>query len=210
MVSLDTSVQSPSAIVMVRPHHFTSNPETLSDNVFQCVSYETLSELVAQSAYHEITQAIKTLEAHGVVVHVFEDVTRATPDSVFPNNWFSTHSDGTLVIYPMYTKNRRQEYRQDIIDALIKCYGYSRLLDVRDGIDRNEYLEGTGSIVFDHHNKLAYAVESKRTHAKVFYALCNEIGYQGVLFDAADENGVAVYHTNVLMCIASRFVMIGM
>lgn len=210
MASLVTSVQSPSAVVMVRPHHFASNPQTMSDNAFQRASKESLSESIARNAYLEITQAIKMLEAQGVAVHVFEDTTRVTPDSVFPNNWFSTHSDGTLVIYPMYAENRRREYRQDIVDVLVNRYGYSQLLDFRDGVDRSEYLEGTGSVVFDHSSKVAYAVESKRTHARMFGILCDEIGYQGVLFDAADENGDAVYHTNVLMCIGSRFVMIGM
>jgi hypothetical protein len=199
--------QSPEAIVMVRPHCFVSNPETIADNAFQRLSH---TESAAISAYDEVTQAVEILEAEGVTVHVFEDTSTATPDSVFPNNWFSTHHHGTLVKYPMYAPNRREEYRQDIMDYLVKEYGYSHVLDLRDAVSQQVFLEGTGSIVFDHRNKVAYAAVSKRTHESLFYALCESIGYQGVLFDAADENGIPVYHSNVLMCISSQFVMISM
>lgn len=192
---------------MVRPHCFVSNPETIADNAFQRLSN---TESAALSAYDEVTQAVEILEAEGVTVHVFEDTSTATPDSVFPNNWFSTHHHGTLVKYPMYAPNRREEYRQDIMDYLVKEYGYSHVLDLRDAVSQQVFLEGTGSIVFDHRNKVAYAAASKRTHESLFYALCESIGYQGVLFDAADENGIPVYHSNVLMCISSQFVMISM
>jgi hypothetical protein len=199
--------QSPEAIVMVRPHCFVSNPETMADNAFQRLSH---TESAAISAYDEVTQAVETLAAEGVTVHVFEDTSTATPDSVFPNNWFSTHHHGTLVKYPMYAPNRRQEYRQDIMDYLTQEYDYSHVVDLRDAANQHEFLEGTGSIVFDHCNKVAYAAASKRTNERLFYSLCESIDYQGVLFDAADENGIPVYHSNVLMCISSQFVMISM
>ena len=207
MTNIIVHSQSPEAIVMVRPHCFVSNPETMADNAFQRTSY---TESAALSAYDEVTQAVETLKAEGVTVHLFEDISNATPDSVFPNNWFSTHHHGTLVKYPMYAPNRRKEYRQDVMDYLIEAYDYSSIIDLRDAADQQAFLEGTGSIVFDHRNKVAYAAASKRTHERLFYELCESIGYHGVLFDASDENGIPVYHSNVLMCISSQFVMIGM
>ncbi|MFT6405882.1 MAG: hypothetical protein ACJA2U_002238 [Marinomonas primoryensis] len=207
MINSFVHSQPPEAIVMVRPHYFVSNPETMADNAFQRTIH---TESASESAYDEVTRAVDILEAEGVTVHVFEDTSNATPDSVFPNNWFSTHHHGTLVKYPMYAPNRRQEYRQDIMDYLTEEYDYSHIVDLRDAANQHEFLEGTGSIVFDHRNKVAYAAASKRTHERLFYSLCESIGFQGVLFDAADENGIPVYHSNVLMCISSQFVMIGM
>lgn len=207
MIQSPTFQQAPDAIVMIRPHAFVSNPETMADNSFQTLEKNSESR---QTAYEEVTKAIAQLSAEGVVVHQFEDQSSRTPDSVFPNNWFSTHYDGTLIAYPMYAKNRRQEYRQDIMDFLQTQYGYQDTMDLRACAEDDCFLEGTGSVVFDHIRKIAYAARSKRTHENLFRSVCSRIGYQPVLFDAADENGVPVYHTNVLMCIASKFVLIGM
>ncbi|MGO3408545.1 citrulline utilization hydrolase CtlX [Marinomonas sp.] len=202
-----TKTQSPEAIVMVRPHRFVSNPETMADNAFQ---YACKSKNAALSAYHEVTEAVASLQEKGVTVHVFEDKSTATPDSVFPNNWFSTHHNGTLVQYPMYAPNRRNEYRQDIMDFLIAHYGYQTTINLRHHADEQAFLEGTGSIVFDHQHNIAYAARSKRTNESLFRRICRDMGYQAVLFDAMDENGVPIYHTNVMMCVSTRFVMIGM
>lgn len=204
---MSKSLQAPSAVVMVRPHHFQSNPETMGDNAFQrCVVIKDSAKL----AYDEVSLAAETLREQGVTVHVFEDETQHTPDSVFPNNWFTTHSNGTLITYPMYAPNRRLEYRQDIIEFLQRQYGFLAPLDLRQNAERSIFLEGTGSIVFDHVHRLAYAARSKRTHPDLLHTVCGALDYQAVLFDAQDRHGVPVYHTNVLMCVGTSFVMICM
>tara|TARA_R110002050_G_scaffold134002_1_gene256525 strand:+ start:241 stop:654 length:414 start_codon:yes stop_codon:yes gene_type:complete len=116
--------QAPNAVVMIRPHHFYPNEETEFDNSFQAKTLLNKQQLKAK-AYEQVTTVSKILEAEGVTVHTFEDEGEKTPDSVFPNNWFSTHTGGQIAIYPMYAKNRRKERRSDIIDLLKKQYRLS-------------------------------------------------------------------------------------
>ena len=197
--------QSSDTVVMVRPHHFASNPETMGDNAFQSLAKDGVN--IAEAAYNEVTEAVRKLRKHGVQVHLFEDETTATPDSVFPNNWFSTHASGELVLYPMYCENRRKERRPDIIEFLRDEYGYHELIDLSAQENDGVFLEGTGSIVFDHEHKLAYAARSKRMHESALKALCQKLGYEPVSFDATSRDGKPVYHTNVLMAVGSDFVM---
>lgn len=196
--------QSADTVVMVRPHHFNSNPETLADNTFQSAS--SANDL-AQSAYREVTAVADKLRLCGVNVHVFDDTTAETPDSVFPNNWFSTHTSGALVLYPMFSKNRRKERRQDIIDFLQQTYGYQELIDLTELAHQGEFLEGTGAIVFDHGCKLAYACRSKRMSESALTRLCQRLGYTPVVFNASTSAGIPVYHTNVMMAVGTEFVM---
>ncbi|WP_105169947.1 citrulline utilization hydrolase CtlX [Pseudoalteromonas sp. T1lg23B] len=198
-------LQTPNAVVMVRPHHFVSNPQTMQDNAYQVVAD---SQYVSQRAYQEVSSVAQALSDAGVTVHLFEDESQLTPDSVFPNNWFSTHGDGQLLIYPMYAPNRRMERRADVIDVFKTQYQVESITDLSRLADSELFLEGTGSMVMDHIHKVAYAVESKRTCAKLVAQVCKQIGYEPVVFNAFDDQGVAVYHTNVLMCVASEFVMI--
>ncbi|KDC53774.1 citrulline utilization hydrolase CtlX [Pseudoalteromonas sp. S3431] len=199
--------QAPNAVVMVRPHHFTSNPHTMLDNAFQS---ECLAQNQSEQAFKEVTNAVQILKNEGVTVHLFEDEQTHTPDSVFPNNWFSTHQSGQLIIYPMFVENRRLEYRKDIIDFLTDHYKVSSVTDYSFLSKENSFLEGTGSLVIDHQNKLAYAVESKRTTKSVVNTICEQLKLSPIVFNAYDEQGTAVYHTNVLMCIATKFVMISL
>lgn len=197
--------QSSDTVVMVRPHHFASNPETMGDNAFQSLAKDGVN--IAEAAYNEVSEAVRKLREHGVQVHLFEDETTATPDSVFPNNWFSTHASGELVLYPMYCENRRKERRPDIIEFLRSQYGYHELIDFSAQENDGVFLEGTGSIVFDHEHKLAYAARSKRMHESALKALCQKLGYEPVAFDATSRDGKPVYHTNVLMTVGSDFVL---
>ncbi len=199
--------QAPTAVVMVRPHHFTSNPQTMLDNTFQSTCNLQNQSLLA---FDEVTNAVKLLQNEGVTVHLFEDEHTHTPDSVFPNNWFSTHQSGELVIYPMYAENRRLEYRKDIIDFLTNHYKVLSVTDYSFLSKENAFLEGTGSLVIDHPHKLAYAVESKRTNKAVVNTVCEQLKLKPVVFNAYDEQGTAVYHTNVLMCVATQFAMISL
>ena len=200
--------QAPNAVVMIRPHHFCPNEETKQDNRFQA-SESFDKQQVKTQAYEQVTTAGKILEAEGVVVHTFEDEGVETPDSVFPNNWFSTHTGGQIAIYPMYAQNRRKERRTDIIELLKKQY---RVQDVVDysGLEHDEiYLEGTGAMVLDHIERIAYAARSKRTDSHVLERFCSHFNFEPMVFDAKDKAGIAVYHTNVLMCIGSDFAMSG-
>lgn len=199
--------QSSDTVVMVRPHHFRSNPETLADNTFQSVSQ---ANDVAQKAYDEVTDVANTLREQGITVHLFEDETTYTPDSVFPNNWFSTHASGELVLYPMFSNNRRKERRADIIEFLQSRYKYSTTLDLSGLEQKEQFLEGTGAIVFDHQAKLAYAARSKRMHEVALNSLCERLGYQPVVFDASNSAGTPVYHTNVIMAVGTEFVMVAL
>lgn len=200
--------QAPNAVVMIRPHHFCPNEQTKNDNSFQGGQPYDRQALKRQ-AFEQVTAAAKVLANEGIVVHTFDDETLATPDSVFPNNWFSTHSGGHIAIYPMYAPNRRKERRTDIIELLKQKY---RVQDVVDysGLEYDEiYLEGTGAMVLDHIERVAYAARSKRTDSHALERFCSHFNYEPMLFDAADSAGTAVYHTNVIMCIGRDFVMAG-
>lgn len=164
--------QAPNSIVMVRPHHFTSNPQTMRDNTFQRSCLTTDQSL---HAYNEVTNAVEVLKQEGILVHLFEDQHKDTPDSVFPNNWFTTHQNGEILTYPMYAKSRRAEYRKDIIDFLTDQYKVSSVTDYSFLAKENSFLEGTGSLVIDHQYKFAYAVESKRTTQSVVNTVCEQL-----------------------------------
>lgn len=198
---------TPSQIVMIRPHHFMSNPDTLADNAFQVAAGGQQLSLLA---YQQVSAAADALSAAGITVHLFDDTGTTTPDSVFPNNWFSTHCSGELVTYPMYIPNRRLEVRSDITDFIKAQYQVSRQLDFTGEAAQGRFLEGTGSMVLDQQAGIAYAVASKRTDAALFNQCCQALALQPVLFDARDATGQPVYHTNVLMCVAEHFVLIGL
>jgi hypothetical protein len=201
------SAQAPSAVVMVRPHHFTVNTETAADNRFQ-LSTDWSDEL-ASRAFDEITLAAETLESHGVTVHLFEDSGIDAPDSVFPNNWFSTHAGGHIAIYPMKAPSRRRERRSDVIEMLKQNYRVQDVIDYSglepDGI----FLEGTGAMVLDHIDRVAYAARSDRTDPIALERFCTHFNFEPMVFDARDGDGVPIYHTNVLMCVATGFAAIG-
>ncbi|MGJ7037280.1 hypothetical protein J2Y63_000516 [Shinella sp. BE166] len=201
------SIQAPSAVVMVRPHHFTVNTETAADNSFQVLA--DTGENLAATAYDEITRAAETLESHGVAVHLFEDEGTQTPDSVFPNNWFSTHAGGHVAIYPMKAESRRRERRSDVIEILKTRYRVQDVIDYSGLEPDGLFLEGTGAMVLDHIDRVAYAARSDRTDPIALERFCTHFNFEPMVFDAHDGNGVPVYHTNVLMCVATGFAMIG-
>ncbi len=130
------------------------------------------------------------------------------PDAVFPNNWISFHTDGSVILYPMMAENRRLERDNAVLTLIQWKFHVSRIVNLSDREKENQFLEGTGSVVFDYVHKIAYACRSARTHDEVFHDLCQTIGYEGILFDAVDEEGQPIYHTNVLMCVGTRFVVI--
>ena len=202
------SIQAPRSVVMVRPHFFSVNAETAVDNAFQTAVTTTTD--VAQKAYDELTAAAKELERHGVKVHLFEGDDPNTPDCVFPNNWFSTHAGGHVAIYPMKAENRRLERRFDVIEMLKREYRVQDTIDYSGFEYDGLFLEGTGAMVLDHIERVAYAVASDRTNPIALERFCTHFNFEPMVFDACDANGVPVYHTNVLMCIGTDYVLIGL
>lgn len=204
------SVQAPSAVVMVRPHHFTPNVATLADNAFQVDATGADPAELAASAFEEVTRAASALEEAGVTVHLFEDEASDRPDSVFPNNWISTHSGGHVAIYPMFTPNRRRERRGDIVETLKAEYRVQDVIDY-SGLEYDDvFLEGTGAMVLDHEGRIAYAARSNRADPVALERFCTNFGYEPMVFDAVDAQDVPVYHTNVLMCVGSEFALAGL
>jgi hypothetical protein len=204
------SPQAPAAVVMVRPHHFASNPETLQDNAFQQQVPSDLAQQTASHAWHEVTTLARQLEDAGVRVHLFEDTGTLTPDSVFPNNWFSTHAGGHVAIYPMLAPSRQKERRTDIIDMLKHTYRVQDVIDYSGLEHDGVFLEGTGAMVLDHIDRVAYTVRSNRADALALERFCTHFNFEPILFEAADASGKPIYHTNVLMCIGTDFAMAGL
>lgn len=163
-------------------------------------------------ALSEFDNFTKALLSEGVHVCVVDDVpVPPKPDAVFPNNWVSFHEDGTVVLYPMQAESRRRERRPEIVDTVVKQLGFkvSRVVDLTKHEAKGRFLEGTGSLVLDHCNRVAYACLSPRTHTAVIEEWAHELGYEPVMFEAFDRGGVPYYHTNVMMCIASRMATLG-
>jgi hypothetical protein len=202
--------QSAAAVLMVRPASFGWNPETAASNRFQAAAPGAVDGVGAR-AVAEFDALVAALRAAGVTVYACGDRAEpACPDAVFPNNWVSLHADGTVVLYPMLARSRRHERRLELIVELEQRGGYrvERLLDLTHHELQQRFLEGTGSVVFDHPGRVAYACLSPRTSAVVLDELCAELGYEAVTFTAADRSGAPVYHTNVLLAIGTGFAMV--
>jgi hypothetical protein len=202
--------QSTNSVLMIRPCRFYPNPETAADNAFQR-SVDCDSDALTQMAREEFDAAVKTLRVAGINVHLFEDtIEPEKPDAVFPNNWISTHHDGRIVLFPMYSALRRRERRRDITDELRKHYHITEVIDYSAFEDEGFCLEGTGSLVLDHLNKFAYVSLSNRSNPKVIQRFADDFSYEPVTFTSIDSNGQPIYHTNVMMCIGTAFAMIGL
>lgn len=196
-----------SEIIMVRPCSFSFNPETASSNAFQ--KSLSANDNVQEKALTEFNRMVAILEQEGIVVNTYDDTPEPhTPDAVFPNNWLATHEDGTIVLFPMKAKNRRLERREDLIHDLEYRYRCSRIIDFTDAENIDVFLEGTGSIVFDHQNRIAYACRSSRTDERLLKDYCETIDYRSVIFNAHDVQGKPIYHTNVLMHVGHDYVVI--
>lgn len=197
-------------VVMVSPDTFGFNPQTAASNVFQ--QNIDLPEIKLRNlAMEEFRKMVDKLEEEKIKVLVLGSrVDLVTPDAVFPNNWFSHHQDGTLVLYPMMADNRRLERQLFKLKNLLNNAGISHLkiIDLTTNEANNLFLEGTGSLVLDRENKIAYAMESPRTNRDLFYLWCEKMSYDPVFFHAYDEKKVPVYHTNVLMSVGKKFAVI--
>jgi hypothetical protein len=208
-----SSTQSTNRVIMIRPACFCFNTETAISNAFQNNQYADSSsaEKIQQQALIEFNRMIEQLRSYGVHVDVFDDTSSPIkPDAIFPNNWFTTHSDGTIILYPMLAENRRLERREDLIKTLSKSYQVTAIIDLSVYEQRNQYLEGTGSLVLDRINKIVYAIRSPRTHEIVIEHFTKLMNYQQppIIFDSVDGNQKPIYHTNVMMAIGTHVAII--
>jgi hypothetical protein len=202
--------QCASAVLMIRPAAFEYNPQTALTNTFQ-QEPEDLGSPV-ERASGESEQLLQALESEGVAVCRVEDTMQPPkPDAVFPNNWVSFHEDGTLVLYPLQAANRRPERRPEVIDAVVERLGFkeTRRVDLTHYENEGRFLEGTGSLVLDHIHRIAYASISPRTDPGLVQVWSAELGYEPVVFEAFNRNGVPLYHTNVVLSIGERAAVVG-
>jgi hypothetical protein len=193
-------------VLMIEPEHFDVNPEIATDNIFLKNISADQSEIRTQAKKEFAALRSKLAQAGIEVIALNPVYSSLAPDAVFPNNWFSTHSGGTLVLYPMMSPLRRNERHSEII-TLLKSQ-YQNTIDLTKNENTGRFLEGTGSIVIAHRKKIAFASESLRTHAELFSEWCTLLNYEPVLFHATDENGKAIYHTNVILTVGENFAII--
>ena len=193
-------------ILMVRPYQFYFNQQTAANNFFQSnINIENANEL----AIAEFDAMVESLRAHQIEVKVIQDTKDpSTPDSIFPNNWVSTHASGTLCLYPMYAENRRAERKSSVIEFLQSNYKIENLLDITHFEKEGKFLEGTGSMVLDHQNKIAYGCMSERLDKEAFTYWCDKMQFKPISFKAVDDKAQPIYHTNVMMCMGDQFVVI--
>lgn len=197
------------SLLMIRPVRFAYNAQTAVNNAFQ--SHDLDKRTVNKRAQQEFDALVARLRHHDIEVLVLQDTeVPYTPDSIFPNNWISFHEGGRVVLYPMFADNRRLERKELVLQRLHEIFHVREILDYTGYEKDNRFLEGTGSFVLDRPNKIAYACRSPRTDSELFAIVCEKLGYEPVLFDAFDQQGRAIYHTNVMMCVADRYVVINM
>ncbi|MCS7018972.1 MAG: arginine deiminase-related protein [Cytophagales bacterium] len=203
-------MQTTDTVMMVRPAHFGFNPQTASTNAFQNPRAATkLSESVHLLALQEFDGMVDMLKQNGVnVIVVYDTPEPVKPDAIFPNNWISFHEDGTVVFYPMQAENRRWERRRSILGLLRDDFDIRQEIDLSHYEADDKFLEGTGSMILDYDHKICYACFSPRTDADVLADFAKKMGFHVVSFHAKDENGKDIYHTNVMMCVATHYVII--
>ena len=209
-MTIATESQLASTVMMIRPAGFESNPLTAESNAFMVETSRPPAEQQA-AALREFDGLVAVLRDANVEVIVIDDTKEPhTPDAIFPNNWISTHADGRVVLYPMEAENRRTERRRDVIDVLVNEHGrqVSEVVDLSGHEAAGHYLEGTGSMVLDRVNRIAYACVSSRTHLDALGDFAQRMDYDVMVFDAVDDDGVPIYHTNVLMNVGEKFAVI--
>lgn len=199
-------MQTTSHILMIRPVNFAFNEQTAVNNAFQVQSKHAN---IQQEAALEFDVFVQLLRSKGIDITVVDDTPDPhTPDSIFPNNWISFHEDGTVVLYPMFAKNRRLERKPEVVDKIRSRFEVARTIDLTNYESNNRFLEGTGSMVLDRENKMVYACISPRTDVGVLEEFCSRMQFKPVLFHAVDGNDLPIYHTNVMMCVADKYMVI--
>jgi hypothetical protein len=191
---------------MIRPVNFGFNAETAVNNAFQVAGAD---EAAQEKAAKEFDDFVALLRQNGIDVLVVNDTPEPyTPDSIFPNNWISFHDNGTILLYPMFAANRRQERKPQVLQQIKNQFAVQNTVDLSSYEQEELFLEGTGSMVLDRDHNIAYACLSPRTNQQVLTDFCKKMQYRPVLFTAIDATGKAIYHTNVMMCVGDRYVVI--
>ena len=202
-------MQTTDTVLMIEPAAFGFNAETAQNNYFQVNSENAETQT---KALQEFNNFVEKLRSKGInVITVKDTLEPHTPDSIFPNNWISMHQDGTVVLYPMCAVNRRWERRNDILEILKRNFSVKEIIDFSAPENDGKFLEGTGSMIFDHENKIAYGSVSLRLDEKLFREFCEKFGFTPVVFHSyqtANNERLPIYHTNVMMCVADQFVVI--
>lgn len=198
-------MQNTSRILMIQPVNFGFNAETAVNNTFQ----KNTEGNTQQQALKEFNDFVNLLRKNRIDVTVVEDtIEPSTPDSIFPNNWISFHENGRVILYPMFAKNRRMERKTTVLDVIKHKFDVKEIIDISKYEADEFFLEGTGSMVLDRDNKIAYACLSPRTNEKLLTEFCSLTGFSPVTFRSTDSAGIDIYHTNVMMCIASSYAVI--
>ncbi len=203
-------MQTANTVLMVEPIAFGYNSQTAQNNYFQVEQKEAD---IQEKALQEFNNFVEKLRAKGIQVITVKDTLEPhSPDSIFPNNWVSFHEDGTVALYPMFAPNRRVERREDILDT-IRNEGFkiNKVEDLSSYEKDDLFLEGTGSMIFDHDYKIAYGSVSLRLDEQLFRNFCDKLGYTPIVFHSFHNVGnqrLPIYHTNVMMCVAEQFVVI--
>lgn len=203
-------MQTASTVLMVEPIAFGYNSQTAENNYFQVEQKEAD---IQEKALQEFNNFVGKLRDKGIKVITVKDTLEPhSPDSIFPNNWVSFHEDGRVALYPMFAQNRRVERRADILDT-VRNEGFkiSEINDLSSPENEDKFLEGTGSMIFDHDHKIAYGSVSLRLDEELFRDFCDQFGYTPVVFHSFQNVGnqrLPIYHTNVMMCVAEQFVVI--
>ncbi len=198
-----------STILMIRPAAFGYNEQTAANNFFQTVQANGEGAALQQQALAEFDRMAQQLVDHDIEVIVIDDNPEPPkPDAIFPNNWLCTFPSGTLCVFPMYARNRRLEKRDDILEWLVENFQATGFEDWSEHEAEGHFLEGTGSMVIDHDNKIIYACISERTSVSVLQKFAVGHGYRAIVFHAVDMNGKPIYHTNVMMCIGESFAVV--
>ncbi len=205
--------QTTNTILMVRPANFRMNEQTAVNNYYQKELKNMLPASVNSKAQIEFDTFVVKLQDKGINVVVVEDTKETnTPDALFPNNWISFHENGSVVIYPMFAENRRLERREDVLELLEeKGYLINDVIDFTSAEEEELYLEGTGSMILDRGNRKAYCALSPRADEELFIEFCEDLEFTPIIFTAnqtVNEKREAIYHTNVMMCIAETFAVI--
>ena len=202
--------QTTNTVFMVRPTRFESNPMTAQSNAFQARAPALDAQASNAIAAQQFDDLVVALQASGIRCLVFDDTAEPhTPDSIFPNNWVSMHADGSVLLYPMEAENRRTERRDDILQGIREAgFAINAVTDLSASEQAGHFLEGTGSLVLDRPNRVAYASLSSRTHASVLQDFSARMGYEVCSFHSVDEHGAAIYHTNVVMFLGSEVAVI--
>jgi len=202
-------MQITDTILMIRPAAFGANEETAATNFFQATTSELSAPSIQRSALNEFDNMVDILRKNEVNVLVIDDTPAPVkPSAVFPNNWLSTSPEGTIAVFPMYAPNRRAEKREDILKLLAEKFVVKAVQDWSEFEVEGKFLEGTGSMVIDHENKVIYTCYSPRTDISVLEKFANANNYRAIIFLATDKNANPVYHTNVVMTLGENFAVL--